>query len=293
LQDEITSRFAIALNLELISAEAARPATNADALDCILRGRALSLKPFSRDIYAEQISLFERALTRDPRSAEAQALLAQSLASRQMNLGSDSPDDDIKRAEALALSALAAAPRNPLAHFARGQVLRLQGRLDEAITEYETVLALDRNSVYAFANIGRCQIFIGLFEEGIAAQQQAIRLGPRDPMIGFCYFRIGQAHLFQSRVEAAIPWLEKARGVNPNASVNAAYLASAYGLRGDGQKAVAQLSEAQRLDGLGNFSSIARVRQNLYQIRGARPKVRELMEATYFAGLRLAGVPEE
>ena len=117
LQDDIARRIANALGVELIAAEAARPTDNPDALDYILRGRALSLTPFSRDMYAEQISLFERALTLDPRSVESQALLAQSLAGRQSNLGSDSPDDDIKRAEMLALNTLAAAPHNPLAHF--------------------------------------------------------------------------------------------------------------------------------------------------------------------------------
>src|SRR5215470_2451318 len=40
LQNEVTSRIAVALNLELIAAEAARPTENPDALDYILRGRA-------------------------------------------------------------------------------------------------------------------------------------------------------------------------------------------------------------------------------------------------------------
>ena len=45
LQNEITSRIAIALNLELIGAEAARPTEHPDALDYIFRGRAALLKP--------------------------------------------------------------------------------------------------------------------------------------------------------------------------------------------------------------------------------------------------------
>ena len=39
LQNEITSRIAIALNTELVTAEAARPTNDPDALDYILRGR--------------------------------------------------------------------------------------------------------------------------------------------------------------------------------------------------------------------------------------------------------------
>ncbi len=73
LQNEITSRIAVALDLELVGAEVARPTDHPDALDYILRGRAAGLKPPSRDKYAEAVSLFERALTLDPGSAAAQS----------------------------------------------------------------------------------------------------------------------------------------------------------------------------------------------------------------------------
>ena len=63
LQNEITSRIAVALNLELIAAEAARPTEHPDALDYILRGRAVLLKPRTRDTYREAINSFERSST--------------------------------------------------------------------------------------------------------------------------------------------------------------------------------------------------------------------------------------
>ena len=52
LQNEITGRIAIELNIELIAAEAARPTVNPEALDYIFRGRAVRLRPNSRDVYA-------------------------------------------------------------------------------------------------------------------------------------------------------------------------------------------------------------------------------------------------
>ena len=171
----------------------------------------------------------------------------------------------------------------------------MRKRIAEAISEYETVLASNPNRVAALAAIGRCKIFIGPIDEAIPAQELAIRLSPRDPEIGFWYFRIGQAHLFQSRVEQAIPWFEKARRVDPEIPFFHAYLASAYALHGDTEQANAELAEARRLDGAGNYSSIARemLRQSLSQNRGTRPEIRALIEATYFAGLRKAGMPEE
>ena len=82
LQNEITSRIAVALNLELIGAEAVRPTEHPDVLDYILRGRAVSYKPPSREKYAESISLTERALALDPSSLAAQSYLAIYLTAR-------------------------------------------------------------------------------------------------------------------------------------------------------------------------------------------------------------------
>ena len=97
----------------------------------------------------------------------------------------DSAAADIARAEGLVGQALAASPRSPLAHYAKGQVLRAQRRYEEAIPEYETVIAFNRNSVGAYAALGWCKLFTGSIEEVIPLQEQAIRLSPRDPLIGY------------------------------------------------------------------------------------------------------------
>jgi predicted Zn-dependent protease len=65
-------------------------------------------------------------------------------------------------------------------------------------------------------------------------------------------------------------------------------LAAAYALRGESERAAAELAEARRLNG-DLYSSIAHVKAG----RRAVPKIRALFEATYFAGLRKAGMPEE
>ena len=292
LQDEVTRRIAISLNHELIVAEATRPTRNPDAVDLILRARSMFLRPASRHRDDEIISLFRRAVQLDPGSVEAQFRLAGALANRQLD-GFGWSDADMKQAEALSLQALAAAPRNSVAHSARAQVLRAQGRLDEAISEYEIALASNRNNVNALANMGRCRMFIGPIEDGISAQLQAIRLSPRDPNIGLWYFRIGQGRLLQSRFEEAIRWLEKARVALPNLAAHHADLAAAYALHGDAEQAATELTEAQRLG--HDYSSIARLKPALFrgQIRGARPEIRALFETTYLAGLRKAGMPEE
>jgi len=290
LQSEITSRLANALGVELIAAEAARPTERLDALDYILRGRAVLLKPRTPDTYAEAIELYERALALDPQSVDAQSRLAGSLAGRVLDLMSDSAAVDLTRAEGLVAQTLAASPRSAYAHYVKGSVLRAQNRWQEALPECETALALNPNLVGALNGLGWCKLYAGSVDEVIPLVEQAIRLSPRDPGIGNWYLAIGTVHLLQSRAGEAIVWLEKARSAMPAASFHHSRLASAYALRGDSERAAAELAQARRMSGDDRFSSIARLKAIA---NFGAPKTRALFEATYFAGLRKAGVPEE
>jgi len=97
-------------------------------------------------------------------------------------------------------------------------------------------------------------------------------------------------HLLQSRTDEAIVWLEKARSANAGLWVVPGYLASAYALTGETERATAELAEARGLVSDDRFASIARLRAVQYF---GVPNIRALHEATYFAGLRKAGMPEE
>ena len=292
LQSEITSRIAIALNLELMRAEAARPTDNPNAMDYIFKGRAALYRGNPRESAAEAIGLFERALVLDPRSVEAQSRLANALVLHGQE-GGTAPDDgsaDFKRAEVLIEQALASSPEYPVAHLARANLLANQRRCEDAIPEYEKVLAVDRNANVA-AGLGYCVFLTGGSDaEAIELTEQAIRLSPRDPSIAFRYAGIGLVHLFYSRTDEAIPWLEKARRANPKAAGPRWFLACAYGLKGELDHAAAELAEAQRLVGSDKYSTIARVREN-----GPlnTPALRDRFEGVFLVGLRKAGLPEE
>jgi tetratricopeptide (TPR) repeat protein len=172
-------------------------------------GRAAANNPASRTKYAESIRLFERALTLDPQSVEAQSRLAAELLASVLDGVTDTRAADITRAEALIAQVLAISPRYPLAHYDKGQLLRVQHQCAEAILAYELALAGNRNWPTALSHIGRCKTYLGLLEEAIVLQQQAIRLSPRDPDLFGYYFRIGEAHLLQSHIHEAIVWLER------------------------------------------------------------------------------------
>jgi hypothetical protein len=82
---------------------------------------------------------------------------------------------------------------------------------------------------------------------------------------------------------------EKARRTNPQHPSPHAWLASAYGLKGETDRAIAELAEARRVTLDGRYSSIARLKAVGYF---GVPNTRALFEATYFAGLRKAGMEE-
>ena len=290
LQDEVTSRIAVALNLEVVRFEAARPTEHPDALDYILRGRAVRNEGSTRENFSESIRLLEKALDLDPDSVDARAFLAYVLVGRVLELMTDAAASDIERAERLVDEARAISPRHAFAHYVKGQVLRAQNRFEAAIPEYETAVALDHNSVHALAALGHCKFFTGALEEVIPAQERAIRLSPRDPTIPNWYWRIGRVHLLQSRTDEAILWCERARATNPRLAGPHGWLASAYALKGEMERATTELAEARRLSRDNRFASIARFKS--IQSYGA-PRTRALAEATFFAGLRKAGVPEE
>ena len=91
--------------------------------------------------------------------------------------------------------------------------------------------------------------------------------------------------LLQSRTDEAIPWLERGRSANPENPYHHAFLASAYGLKGDTEHAVAELAEARRLRSDDFLSSIAYVKKECC----GRPKVHPLYEGTYLARISQRG----
>jgi adenylate cyclase len=287
VQNEITARIAHALQSQLAIAESRRTIARPDALDYIMRGRAQLSRPISPENYTEAIGYFESALELDPQSVEASTWLATLLAVRALDELSDFPNDDLHRAKQLAAHALAAAPNNAMSHYARAQVLRAESRCAEAIPEYEAAVALDRSRAPAYAHIGWCKFLTGSVDGVIPYFEQAIRLSPHEPAIAPWYGRLGVVHLLQSHTDEAILWLEKARSENTRLPFVHAWLAAAYALKGQQERARAELADAQQLnEGYGN---LATVRKSPWF---AKPEVRALAEATYFAGLRQAGLPE-
>jgi len=288
VQNEITGRIARALQSQLAIAEAHRSIQRPDAVDYVWRGRAQLTKPISRENYDEAISHFEKALALDAKVPDGAAWLATLLAVRALDELTETPSDDLRRAEQLAAQALATSPNSAMPHYARGQVLRAENRCEEAIPEYEAAVAIDRSRAPAYAHIGWCKFLTGSVNSVVPYFEQAIRLSPHEPAIAPWYGRLGVVHLLQSHLDEAIAALEKARSENARLAFVHAWLAAAYALKGEAQRARWALAEARRLN--EGYASLTSVKKSPWF---TKPEIRALAEATYFPGLRLAGIPEE
>jgi adenylate cyclase len=244
-----------------------------------------------RESVEKAVDLFEHALALDPNSVEAQSRLANALISGSAPKDPAAAAADLRRAEELIAQALATSPSDSYARRVKGKLLRLTRRCAEAIPEFEISLATDRNNPVTLVDLSMCKYLTGgSDQEAIALTEQAIRLSPRDPAMGWWYNWIGFVHLLQSRVDDAIAWLEKARSLDSKAWNTHSFLAAAYGCKGELERARAELAEAKRLLGSDRYGTIARTRANgdLYT-----PALRDRYETVYFPCVRNAGMPEE
>ncbi len=305
-EDEITSRIANTLGLQLVRIEAQRAErnrTNPEAMDYVLRGRALWQRPPSKDRYRQQQELLERALQLDDRLPAALAGLAYVLSGRVLDGFNDAPEPDLRRADDLVAKALAADPNDPFPHYVKAQIFRaqanlgMQDRFQQAIAEYETVIALDRNDANALSHLARIKILLGAPAEAIPLLERAMRISPRSPAlsIGFFQHRMGLAHLLLGHTDEAIQWYEKAISSIPPSFpfLGVAYveLGAALALKGDMAAAQVVLAEAARRN--PKYTTIANIRRETGASVSKDPKWLALRERTVIEGLRKAGVPEE
>jgi adenylate cyclase len=290
LESEITGRISRSVRARMVAAEAGRTTAHPDAQDYIFRGRAALTKPVGHASSDEAIGFFESALALDSTAVRAQVGLASALISRVLDEFSTAPETDLQRAEGLLERALAAAPTAAWVHYVKGQLLRAKGLCADAIPEYEAAIALDRNSAPSYGWLGWCKFLAGEIDKTMALEQQAIRLSPQDRAIAAWYGRIGMVHLLEGRTPEAILWLEKARGGYAQQSREPVYinawLAAAHALNGEGGRAQTELEEAWKQ---GFRRTIAGLQEDSWY---ANPKIRALAEATYFVGLRKAGMPD-
>lgn len=168
------------------------------------------LYDFTPESFATAQTLLDRALARDPQSAEATLVL--SLIHHHTALMGYAANwrETAQTAYELGRRATQLDDRNEYAHWAFGISGWGLDRHDESIAALERAVELNPNCSLAYGSLGTVLGLVGRADEAIANQQIAIRSNPRDPSIFFRFSGIALSNYMAGRWDAAVDWAGRA-----------------------------------------------------------------------------------
>jgi len=287
MQDEIVSRLANALHVELTEQEARRSerSPHPSSMDLYFQGRAWLNKRWTPEYLTQARASFARSLALDPNNVDA--MVGTAFVDRIVvtdHMGGDRASH-LASAEAMAVEAVSLAPNHAFAHLVLGTVLKSTNRAAQGIAEFERALALDRNLAEAHAQIGHAMHLMGRGAETEVHIDRALRLSPRDVFAHRWLFYAGVAKLQLNQDAEALGWLSRSVEANPNSPPVRFMLAGVLALLGSLDQARAAASAALALN--PSFT-VRRYREGPQSDNPTYLALRERVSE----GMRLAGVPE-
>jgi TolB-like protein len=289
MQDEVTTRLARTIQVEMIAAESRRAAREhperLDSVDHTLHGWAAWNERLCLDAARKARRSFEAALRLDEHNIGALLGFANAHMWEVNMYGSDDRAGQIRAAEAAATKALALVPDSAEAHVTYGTVLFAMRAPERALREFEFAASLDRNLAMAHGYLGLMKFFLGCAQETRGHVAEAMRLSPRDPLLFHWHFFIGVADVYLGRSIRGLESLRQSVEINPHWALSQFILAGALALAGLLADAAEACAVARRL--APNFT-IAKFRAEAVSDSPVYLAQRE----RFYEGLRLAGVPE-
>ena len=183
-QDDIVTRLASALHVELVQAETRRATgtavANLDAEDLAMRCEAASYRRGGAAA-TPTYDLCERALGVDPRNVRALIQLATYYSSRVSRVQSPNPAADLQRADSLVSRALEIDPGYYAAHCVKAVVLEGTHHVRDAVVAAERCLALNPSYAGAYRILALQYFFLAEPGKLLEYADHGIRLSPRDP----------------------------------------------------------------------------------------------------------------
>jgi tetratricopeptide (TPR) repeat protein len=285
------------METQLTEAESARlkrtPSANRDAEDLALQCAAGTGKAgwIGKDA-AAAYALCEQALAIDPNNARALMVLGVKFFMPAVIGVSSDPKGDLERADELESKALALDPDWTWPHDVKGDVLRAQGRTQEALAENERALALDPSNVTAAGDLGFDYEQLGEFDKSLEYFDKAIQASPHDPTLAVWYGGKAAANFALKHYDQAIEQARRAIAVNPNYVPWAhTFLVAALALTGHDAEAREALQRYLALPSTGPLKTIAAWKALTESQHGDSRFVEE--HERMYDGLRKAGMPEE
>lgn len=170
-------------------------------------------------------------------------------------------------------------PAIPDAYFSLGSLLVEERRFDEAVAAFERVLELKPDEGFAALNIARCYELMGRLDEAERFALDYLKRGVAEPRL---YVLLGSMKLGQQKYDEAIPYFEKAIGLDAEPAGASDALATIYLAKGDLARAGEYLRRTIELD-----PNLPNVHYRIGWIAERQGRPRDA-EAEYLAELRIS-----
>jgi TolB-like protein len=236
LQDQITVKVigAIAPKMEQAEIERAKrkPTESLDAYDYYLRGLANTYLG-TKDTFAEALTLFKKAIERDPNYGAAHGMAAWCHVWRHVNGWAINWSEEEAEAQYLARRAAVSGKDDAVALCFGGLALaRVTNDCEGGIALIDRALLLNPNLAAAWNASGWVRAFLGETDKATEHVQHAMRLSPLDPLLFLMYHVTGLAHFIAGRYGEAALWGGKALREQPNFVATLRLSAAGHALSG-------------------------------------------------------------
>jgi len=286
MQDEITGRIVVELQVNLTEGEQARlkygSTTDFDAWANVARAQKFSYR-FTKEDNAKAREFLERAVSLDPQYAVGWSLLAWTHWIDARFGYSESREKSFTKAEELAGRATALDSELGDALSLLGAIHLYKREYDEALVKGRMSIEQSPNNAVIRATVAITTYSVGDWNETIRLLQQAMRLSPYYPSWYLLY--LGRAQTFQGDYREAIVTHEKglARAESPNMQ-GALHVALAFAHIEAGNDQLAWEFMAKAMEALPYYSTSYVKKTNFFK---HPDDLERLLEA-----LRKAGMPE-
>jgi len=294
VQDEIVGRLSRSVGFQMVRVEAARPTRSggsSDALDLVMRARALINDVKRKENAENAIDLFRQALELDRDSVDAMLGIALARIYQVINLyrlqGRDALLDE---AEEMVTRAMALTPDHFVVQKARGLLLRARGRFSEAIVATEALIARNPGEPTAYKEMGLNKLYLGATREAVEWFWRADEIAPRDPERWTWLQGLGRALMQSGHDTEAVDALTQAMDCNPSYLRGKAMLAAAEALSGNLGGAKLHLAEYLMIEPNMTVRRFAEQRSSVPP-EAVSPTYRRESERI-LEGLRRAGMPD-
>jgi tetratricopeptide (TPR) repeat protein len=150
--------------------------------------------------------------------------------------------------ETLWTHALSCTTNNTIAHNNLGDAFYQQGRMNEAIAQFQKTLAIDPNNPEANYDLGNAFFQQGRMDEAIAQFQKTLAINSSDMDVHYNYAdvhnNLGNVFLRQGRMDEAVAQFQTALAINPKDANTHYNLGNAFRQQGGVNEAIAEFEKA-------------------------------------------------